>query len=85
MQQPVTHTCLGKRHWSQKVHERLTFQPPNASRYIANQNTKNETNDKILQGKKATVMYINTELCSLHGTVLSELVLSSILNTIPDF
>ena len=48
--------------------------------YIVNQNTKNETNDIILQGKKATVMHINTELYSLHGTVLSKLFPSSFVN-----
>ena len=56
--------------------------------YIAKQNTKNETNDIILPGKKATVMHINTELCSLHGTVLSELFPGGFVyypDIIPDF
>ena len=62
-----------------QVHERLPFKPP-MLRYIVNQNTKNETNDIILQGKKATVMHINTELYSLHGTVLSKIFPSSFVN-----
>ena len=60
-----------------QVHERLPFKPP-MLQYIVNHNTKNETNDIILQGKKATE--INTELYSLHGTVLSKLFPSSFVN-----